>query len=176
MKEKPIHVTQAGGGKTQRVSNALADFLAVLPTPMVRDGQSSKPKSSRSDASGCAGIRAACLAAVFYEAGIWIRFFPKIPEAGSLHFFQECVLLRSELVFRHLAREHSRWRRRRGRGYFLLMVQGGLTNRCGTPVGKDEEAWWESRNETRGVLEPLPSCHFSTHCQQFLPEARLRFP
>src|SRR5258708_33818336 len=116
MKEKPIHVTQAGGGKTQRVSNALADFLAVLPTPMVRDGQSSKPKSSRSKACGCAGIRAACLAAVFYEAGIGIRFLPKIPEAGSLHFFQYCVLLRSELVFCRIAREQRRWPRRCARG------------------------------------------------------------
>src|SRR5258708_10913444 len=105
MKEKPMHVTQAGGGKTQRVSNALADFLAVLPTSMVRDGQSCKTKSSRSDACGWAGIRAACLAAVFYEAGIWIRFFPKIPETGSLQLFQKSVFCRREPIIGWIADE-----------------------------------------------------------------------
>src|SRR5467141_587312 len=105
MKEKPMHVTQAGGGKTQRVSNALADFLAVLPTSMVCNAQSSESKSSRSDACGWAGIRSACLAAVFYEAGIWIRFFPKIPETGSLQLFQKSVFCRREPIIGWIADE-----------------------------------------------------------------------
>jgi hypothetical protein len=40
VKEEPVVVAQPGSGKTERVANALTNFLAVFPAAMVRDAQS----------------------------------------------------------------------------------------------------------------------------------------
>src|SRR5882757_5248355 len=98
MKEKPVHVSQSRGCKTKRVSNALSDLLAILPSPVVRDTQRRQSKSGGGDTSSLACIRAIRLAAVFYLAGVWIRFFPKESETRPLHFFQQRVFPRSEFV------------------------------------------------------------------------------
>src|SRR5882724_2760270 len=99
MKEKPVQVMQSRGRKTKCISNALAYFLAIFPSPTVCDAQCCESKSSRGDARGHARIRTVCLAAVFHLAGVGIHFFPKKSEARLFNLFEQSVLGRSELVF-----------------------------------------------------------------------------
>jgi hypothetical protein len=91
-------VLYPGSHETQGIANAIANFHALLPAPLVRDAVSSEPESGGSDAGDIALIGAVGVTAVFHQAGDGVGLIPEELERSAFNAFQEFILIASEAV------------------------------------------------------------------------------